>query len=94
MKFSDVYLQAVPFPSIWCHTSIVLHKPLVAVVVVYKPLAAYVDRRSQAGFWWHTWIVVYKLDGRGNRSQAFGGRRGSSFAGLVGIRGSPLISFW
>ena len=59
MKFSDIYLQAVPFPSIWCHTSIVLHKlafggirgslftSLMAEAIIHKPLVADVDRHSQ-----------------------------------------------
>ena len=33
---------------LWCHTWIVVCKPLVADGVIYKPLGAYVDRRVHA----------------------------------------------
>ena len=70
-----------------------VYKPLVADGVVYKPLVAFVDRRSQAfgGSWSHlqafggirgsscTSILVAYVD---RRVEAFGGIRGLSFASL------------
>ena len=50
-------IRGSSFASLWWLTWIAVHKPLVAVGVLYKPLVAYVGRRVQA-FWWRTWIVM------------------------------------
>ena len=82
------------FASLWWLTWIAAHKPLVADGVVYKPLVAFVDRRSQAfgGSWSHL--------------QAFGGIRGSSCTCVLvvyvdrrveafcGIRGLSFACLW
>ena len=83
---TSFWWQMESFKSLWWHTGIVVHKPLVADGVIYKPLVAYVDRRVEAFggirgsactcLWWHTLIVDCKplvayVD---RRSQAFGGR--------------------
>ena len=82
------------FASLWWLTWIAVHKPMVAGGVVYKPLVAFVDRRSQAfaGSWSHL--------------QAFGGIRGSSCRSVLvayvdrrvetfgGIHGFSFASLW
>ena len=67
--------------SRWWHTWIVVHKPLVADGVVYKPLVACVDRRLQA------------FGGRWSHLHAFGGIRGSPFTSLWWQMDS-FTSFW
>ena len=63
-------IRGLPIASLWWLTWIAVHKPMVADGVIYKPLVAYMDRRSQAfgGTWSHL--------------QAFGGIRGSPFTSL------------
>ena len=63
-------IRGSSFTSLWWQTWIVIHKPLVAEVIVYKPLMAHWDRRSQA------------FSGRWSRLEAFGGIRGSSFTSI------------
>ena len=57
--FATLLWQMKSFTSLWWHMWIIVHKPLVADGVIYKPLVAYGDRRVQ-GFWWHTLIVKCK----------------------------------
>ena len=46
--FASLWWQVESSASPWWHTWIVVNKPLVADGVIYKPLVAYVHRRSQA----------------------------------------------
>ena len=57
------------------------YKPLVADVVVYKAMVAFIDRRSRA------------FGGGRGRLQAFGGR-GYRLEAYRGIRGSLLTNLW
>ena len=69
--FTSLWWQMDSFTSLWWLAWIAVCKTLVADGVVYNPLVAYVDRRSQAfgGRWCHL--------------QAFGGIRGSSCTRLL-----------
>ena len=69
--FTSLWWQMDSFTSLWWLAWIAICKPLVADGVVYKPLVAYVDRRSQA------------FGGRLSHLQAFGGIRGSSCTRLL-----------
>ena len=46
--FPSPWLQVESSASLWWHTWIVVHKPLVADGVIYRPFVAYVDRRVHA----------------------------------------------
>ena len=59
-------IRGLSLASLWWLTWIAVYKPLVADGVDYKPLLAYVDRRSEA------------FGGRWSHLQAFGGIRRSS----------------
>ena len=92
--FTSLWWQMDSFTSPWWLAWIAVCKPLVADGVIYKPLVAYVDRRSQAFGcrWCHL--------------QAFGGVRGSSCTRLLmayvdrrveaigGLRGLSITSLW
>ena len=55
--YSSLWGQMESFTSLWWHTWIVVHEPLVEDGAIYKPLVAYVDRRVQ-GFCCRALIVV------------------------------------
>ena len=88
--FTSLWWQMDSFTSLWWLAWIAVFKPLGADGVVYKPLVAYVDRRSQAfgGRWCHlqafggicgwscTRLLLPCVD---RRVEAFGGIRGLSF---------------
>ena len=46
--FASLWWQVESSASLWWHTWIVVHKPLVADGVIYKPLVTYVDHRLEA----------------------------------------------
>ena len=69
--FTSLWWQMKSITSLWWLAWIAVCKPLVADGVIYKPLVAYVDRRSQV------------FGGRWSHLQAFGGIRGSSCTRLL-----------
>ena len=71
LAFPRLLWQMESFASLWWLAWIAVQKPLVADGVIYKPLVAYGDRRSQA------------LGGRWSHLQAFSGIRGSSCTRLL-----------
>ena len=93
-SFTSLWWQMESFTSLWWFAWIAVYKPLVAGGVIYNPLEAYEDRRSQA------------FGGRWSHLQAFGGICGSSCTRLLvayvdrhieafgGIRGLPIASLW
>ena len=92
--FTSLWWQMDSFTSLWWLALIAVCKPFVSDGVVYKPLVAYVDRRSQT------------FGGRWSHLQAFGGIRGSSCTRFLmahmdrrakpfgGIRGLSIAPLW